>query len=114
MIGFGVGRPGGTRLALALAVVIAIVVGACSGPILANSPAAQPVVPTSSPRAATPPDPQPVVFPRDDGPHHRDYRINRLHLAELRRLRQRHRRGDDPEQQRRSDVERPADPCGRG
>ncbi|MFZ9698902.1 MAG: hypothetical protein ACO3BX_03575, partial [Candidatus Limnocylindrus sp.] len=52
-------------LALALGV---FVVGACSGPILANPPAVAgaPIV------KATPPpprnDPQPVQFPRDDAP----------------------------------------------
>jgi predicted secreted hydrolase len=49
---------------------LALVVAGC-GPVLANAPAAHPVVtaaPSSTPR---PPDPQPIVFPRDDGAHDR-------------------------------------------
>ena len=56
---------------LALGMLVAIVVGACSGPVFANPPAARPVVtppPTAEPRPA---DPQPVELPRDDGPHDR-------------------------------------------
>jgi predicted secreted hydrolase len=51
-------------------IALALVVAAC-GPVLANAPAAHPVVtpaPAATPRPA---DPQPVSFPRDDGPHHR-------------------------------------------
>lgn len=53
------------------AVFVATLVAACSGPILANSPAPLPVLPTSSPAPSTPSDPQAIAFPRDDGPHHR-------------------------------------------
>lgn len=49
--------------------LLAVMVGACSGPILANPPASQPVIPTTSPRPSRLPDPQPIVFPRDDGAH---------------------------------------------
>ena len=59
------------RALLALAAVVAVVVGACSGPVLANPAAERPVVtpaPTAEPRL---PDPQPVELPRDDGPHDR-------------------------------------------
>jgi predicted secreted hydrolase len=55
----------------ALPVVLAIVVAACGGPVLANPPAtrtAQAAPPSLAPRL---PDPQPVEFPRDDGPHDR-------------------------------------------
>ena len=55
----------------ALLAVLALVLAACGGPVLANPPAARPVVtpePASTPR---PPDPIPVVLPRDDGPHDR-------------------------------------------
>ena len=55
----------------ALLAVLALVLAACGGPVLANPPAVRPVVmpePAASPR---PPDPIPVVLPRDDGPHDR-------------------------------------------
>jgi predicted secreted hydrolase len=59
------------RLAPALLVLVAVVVAACSGPVLANPPVERPVAtpePVSTPR---PTDPQPVLLPRDDGPHDR-------------------------------------------
>ena len=58
-------------LALVRLAVVASLVAACSGPILANPPAPHPVVtpaPSGTPRPA---DPQPVVLPRDDAPHDR-------------------------------------------
>ena len=53
------------------AAAIALVVAACSGPILANPPAQQPITiePTEPPVAIA--DPLPVELPRDDGPHDR-------------------------------------------
>ena len=54
-----------------LGILAAVLAAACSGPILANAPASQPVFPTASPRPSTLPDPQPIVFPGDDGAHHR-------------------------------------------
>ena len=59
---------------VALAASLALLGGAlagCSGPILANpvSVAAPATSATPSPIASA--DPRPVVFPRDDGPHHR-------------------------------------------
>jgi predicted secreted hydrolase len=62
-------RPDAPRALLA---GIAIVVASCSGPILAR-PVGTPPVPPASPAAiaSRPPDPQPVVLPRDDGPHDR-------------------------------------------
>jgi predicted secreted hydrolase len=54
-----------------LSLVVAIVVAACGGPLLANPPAPHPVItpgPSTPARAA---DPQPVVLPRDDAPHDR-------------------------------------------
>ena len=51
--------------------ILAAMVAACSGPILANPPASQQVIPTTSPRPIALPDPQPIVFPADDGAHHR-------------------------------------------
>jgi predicted secreted hydrolase len=62
-----VGRPS----LLVLGLLVALVAGACSGPVLANPAAPRPTVapePTVAPRPA---DPQAVVFPRDDGPHDR-------------------------------------------
>ena len=55
----------------ALVAVLALVLAACGGPVLANPPAAPPPLtppPTLVPRL---PDPQPVELPRDDGPHDR-------------------------------------------
>jgi predicted secreted hydrolase len=57
--------------ALAGRIVLALLTAGCSGPVLANPPAAHPVTtagPSGTPR---PPDPQPVVLPRDDAPHDR-------------------------------------------
>lgn len=59
-----------TRRAVVLS-ALALVVAACGGPVLANPPAVVPVItpgPSATPR---PPDPQPIAFPRDDGPHDR-------------------------------------------
>ena len=56
---------------LVIATLAALVAGACGGPVLANPPVAHPV-PTRAPETPPrPPDPQPVVLPRDDGPHDR-------------------------------------------
>jgi predicted secreted hydrolase len=59
--------------AVVLAVAaLASALAACSGPILANAPAARPPLPSAAPPTPAPPaDPQPVVLPRDDGPHDR-------------------------------------------
>ena len=51
--------------------MLAIVVAACSGPVLANPPAARPVVTPAPSPSARPTDPQPISLPRDDGPHER-------------------------------------------
>ena len=52
-------------------IALALVLAACSGPILANPPAQEPVTvePTEPPSAVA--DPLPVELPRDDGPHDR-------------------------------------------
>jgi len=55
----------------ALLTTVAILLAACSGPILANPPAARPVVPPGPSAASRPPDPQPVSLPADDAPHDR-------------------------------------------
>ena len=61
-------RPGIRGLLPAL---LALVLAACSGPVLANPPAARPSVVPQTPVPAAPADPQSVVLPRDDGPHDR-------------------------------------------
>ena len=60
-----------SRGAVLSTLVLAALVAACSGPILANSPEPSAKPPTPSPAPSVPPDPQPLVFPRDDGPHDR-------------------------------------------
>jgi len=53
-------------------VPLAPLVGACGGsPILANPPAAHGTPPPAPSVPVAPDDPQPVVLPRDDGPHQR-------------------------------------------
>jgi len=64
----GEARSAGTVLGAAL---LCLVVAACSGPILANPPLVPSVPETPPPTPAAPTDPQPLVFPRDDAPHHR-------------------------------------------
>src|SRR5574340_27446 len=63
---------GGGRLGLLCAVILSA--AACAGgqPILAQAPALHPTPPpTAVPSASRPPDPRPIAFPRDDGPHDR-------------------------------------------
>ena len=57
------------RLVLLLAT--AFVAVACSGPVLANPPAQEPVVVPATPPPAALEDPIPVELPRDDAPHER-------------------------------------------
>ncbi len=61
----------GGGIAAFLVAVVALVVAACGGPLLANAPAARPALesPTAVPEVVA--DPQPIVLPRDDGPHAR-------------------------------------------
>ncbi len=59
------------RRVIAIAVVVALAASACSGPILANAPIVFPTPEPPSPAPSQPRDPLPIVFPRDDGPHHR-------------------------------------------
>ena len=54
-----------------LAGLLAFGLAACSGPVLANPPAARPSAAPRTQTAAAPADPRPVVLPRDDGPHDR-------------------------------------------
>ena len=62
------------RVLGALLVSVAIAASACTGsggPILANPSAPRPSLPVPTASPPTVADPQPVVFPRDDGPHDR-------------------------------------------
>jgi predicted secreted hydrolase len=59
------------HLRIAAVVVAAVIAGGCSGPILANPPPSQQRNTASSAPLPAVPDPQPIVFPRDDGPHDR-------------------------------------------
>jgi RND superfamily putative drug exporter len=59
---------------LAIALLAGPLLAACTtagAPILANAPAPHPPPPALTPAPASPVDPQPVVLPRDDAPHHR-------------------------------------------
>ncbi|MEW5991294.1 MAG: lipocalin family protein [Chloroflexota bacterium] len=56
---------------MAIAALLTVLLAACSGPILANPPLVPVAPPTPTPGPTRPPDPQPIVFPRDDGPHDR-------------------------------------------
>lgn len=62
-----------SQLARALVVsTLALALAGCSGGlILANPPLVLPVPPTPGPTAPRVTDPEPIVFPRDDGPHDR-------------------------------------------
>jgi RND superfamily putative drug exporter len=55
----------------AAALSILLLAGCTGGPILANPPLVAHVPPTAAPAGSPRPDPQPIVFPRDDGPHDR-------------------------------------------
>jgi predicted secreted hydrolase len=50
---------------------VALLVAACSGPILANPTLPPSVTARPTPGPSLAPDPQPIAFPRDDGPHAR-------------------------------------------
>ncbi len=59
---------------LAIAIVAVPLLAGCTAagaPILANAPAGHPLPPAATPAPSVPADPQPVVLPRDDGPHDR-------------------------------------------
>ena len=64
----------GTALQLVVLGLIAVLlVSACSpsGLLMANQPSVVPSLPTPTASAVRPPDPQPIVLPADDAPHHR-------------------------------------------
>ncbi len=56
---------------LARLAVLGIVVAACGGPVFANPAAPHPIVTPAPAATVRPPDPQPVLLPRDDAPHDR-------------------------------------------
>jgi predicted secreted hydrolase len=62
-----------TRPVIAALVALVIVAGCtgAGGPILANPSAPRPSLPVATPAPPVAVDPQPVVLPRDDGPHDR-------------------------------------------
>jgi predicted secreted hydrolase len=60
-----------TTLALAVSAVASILAGCVGGPILANDPVDRPSPPPTPAPPVAVADPQPVVLPRDDGPHDR-------------------------------------------
>jgi predicted secreted hydrolase len=60
-----------SRASAALPGVLAVVLAACSGPVLANPPAGDPIVTAPPAPPARAADPQPIVLPRDDAPHDR-------------------------------------------
>ena len=66
----GMRRNPATVLA-ALATIVVILGGCAGGPVLANPPAARPAPAATPTPSARPPDPVPIVFPRDDAPHDR-------------------------------------------
>ena len=64
------GLPGALGPVAAVLLAFAVVAG-CGGPILANPPVLRPSPPATPALPTAPADPQPIVFPRDDGPHRR-------------------------------------------
>ena len=58
------------RLSILL-IALAVAASACGGPILANPAAPTAGIPARTPAPEPPDDPQPIVLPRDDGPHER-------------------------------------------
>jgi RND superfamily putative drug exporter len=50
---------------------IAVILAGCAGPILAVPPAPHPTTPPAASASPRPPDPTPVILPRDDAPHDR-------------------------------------------
>ena len=54
-----------------LALLLVATVAGCSGPVLANPPAAHPTAPPTAAPSPPAPDPRPIALPADDAPHHR-------------------------------------------
>ena len=61
----------GRGLVAAVAVLVVIPLAGCSGLVLANPPLPVPPIATAAPTPVAIADPVPILFPRDDGPHHR-------------------------------------------
>jgi RND superfamily putative drug exporter len=59
------------RVIATAALCLVVLVGCGGGPILANAPILDKNPPTPAPSSTRPPDPQPIVLPRDDAPHAR-------------------------------------------
>ncbi len=62
------------RLAAVLSgilLTVTLVAGCAGTPVLANAPVSRPVPAAATPTRPRPPDPQPIVFPADDGAHDR-------------------------------------------
>ncbi|HEX8941472.1 MAG TPA: lipocalin family protein [Candidatus Limnocylindrales bacterium] len=65
---------GGDGLAAFAALLVALLLAGCAsggGALLADPPVIRATPPPTPARASVPPDPQPIAFPRDDGPHDR-------------------------------------------
>ena len=62
---------GAGRRLLTFAGLASMVASACSAPILANDPLVFPPPPAATAGPSLAPDPMPIAFPRDDGPHDR-------------------------------------------
>jgi predicted secreted hydrolase len=59
------------RIIATAALCLVVLAGCGGGPILANAPIIERTPPTPAPSATRAPDPQPIVFPRDEEPHDR-------------------------------------------
>ncbi|MBM4408331.1 MAG: hypothetical protein FJ038_07005 [Chloroflexi bacterium] len=67
----GSGISGALRAALPLALVVTVIAGCNTAPILANPPVVRSTAPPTAPAPSPIADPVPLAFPRDDGPHER-------------------------------------------
>lgn len=65
------GRGRGIVAPTVIVLAISLIATACGGPILARPAAPTPGIPAPTPSLTPPDDPQPIVLPRDDGPHER-------------------------------------------
>ena len=65
------GRRSMSRTAVLATIAVLLAAGCAGGPVLANPPAARPAPAATAAPSARPPDPVPIVFPRDDAPHDR-------------------------------------------